>query len=131
MSLLLWVFREDWYIKCGKMLHEAMQQILLHLMHQALQLSIYVLMKEFDMQMYKKETWICFSCQGICNCERCKKQETGNSDKKPKKRGPQRQKMQGCEESLEHSVSNISPNAPKTDSFQPVMQEQEQNNSYL
>lgn len=49
------------------------------------------------MQMYKKETWICFSCQDICNCDKCKRQEATASDKKTKKKQPPKNKIQGDE----------------------------------
>lgn len=77
-------------------------------MYQVLQPRNFVVIQEFDMQMYRKDTWICFSCQEICNCPKCKRQDSAS---KPKKKQP-RPKPQG-EESIELSISNISPTAPK------------------
>ena len=59
------------------------------------------------MLMYRKDTWICFSCQEICLCDKCKRIE---NDKKNRKKinNLKNGKPQG-EESIEQSASNITP----------------------
>lgn len=51
---------------------------------QAIQLSIFEDIQEFAMEMYKRQTWICYGCQSLCNCKKCAKGD--NIDKKAKKR---------------------------------------------
>lgn len=55
-------------------------------MHQALQSCKLVFIQEFDMQMYRKDTWICFSCQEICNCPKCKRQDSASKPRKKQTR---------------------------------------------
>lgn len=59
------------------------------------------------MQMYRKDTWICYLCQGICVCDRCKKGE--GSDRKMMRKKSARSKAMG-EEEVELSGSNLSQN---------------------
>ena len=57
------------------------------------------------MQMYRKDTWICYHCQGICVCDRCKRVE--GSERKMARKKSGRAKAQG-EEEVELSGSNLS-----------------------
>lgn len=95
-----------------QVLHQKVQQKLLHWLHpEALQSSTFRITKEFDSLRYRKDTWICYCCQEICHCERCKKSELlsierKNSKKKPPKTPPPL-KNNG-EESIDNSQSNFS-----------------------
>ncbi|CAM5999180.1 unnamed protein product [Sphagnum balticum] len=87
-------------------------------MHQAtLQHRKNPITQEYESHMYRKDTWICYSCQEICNCEKCKRSELASLEKKNSKRksgnGPsvsQSMSKQNAEESLEHSLSNSAQN---------------------
>lgn len=73
------------------------------------------------MQMYRKDTWICYHCQGICVCERCKKMENSTERRMIRKKSG-RTKMQG-EEELELSGSNLSQSNMRMDLSGQMQQE--------
>lgn len=95
------------------MLHQTLQQVLLHRLHsEKFPTCKPIITKEYDSQLYRKDTWICYFCQELCSCERCKKSEQITIERKGSKKRigktPPVIKNTGGEESIDNSQSNFS-----------------------
>lgn len=107
-----------------QVLHEALQQILLHPMHPyPLQPCKLASTQQFEENNYRKDTWICYFCQDTCNCFKCKNQELNEMERKNKRRSKSNTQKPNEESadlqsasnfSLSNNINSLSANNPNT-----------------